>query len=493
MAEFAHPRLRDLEKQLLLGPPEIRRRHADRIEALLSMLEPQREYAYEFLYFRVTGFRPDSPPLEAWRGEELAPDLTLLLEHLSAAAPTPIGDCPEPVLGVDEAAEELRVAVRTLLRWRRRGLVSRKYVFRDGRVRTGIRRSALQKFVETHGELVRQSAGFSRLDEREREDLLRETRRLMQQEGLTLTAAAGRVARSAGRAVETVRRAVLQAEELDGLSGARGRLEEDEKRRIYDAYNQGQSVGALCRRFQRSRASIYRIINEARARGVLEPSASQRQFIAGPEFSAPDADRKILIDERLPAPSASGGPARPLSSAEKERVRFRKCNYLKWTAHALRSRINPRRYVPSALLDEVEACLKQAREVKQALVQDHLPLIVSVARKHAGPLVGLPDLITEGALCVGEAIDQFDWRRGDRFERYARWCLLRRFARTVPAENYAAPRPAEADDSTVLLSLREGLGKGQGELTEEEKRALLRLLGVGDDEAAGGAGPPEKA
>ena len=482
MSDFAHPRLRELDKQLLVSPADVRVRQADRIEKLVLSLAPDKDYAFEFIYWRVTGFRPTNPPLESYRGDEAAPDLVLMLEHASASAPTPVEACPEPVLTVEQAATRLDVAVRTVHRWRRRGLVGRRYVFPGGRVRTGIRESALKRFVEANRDQVAGSARFSRLTEEEHEEVLREARRLVRQEGLSLTAAARRIARSTGRAVETVRKAVLRTDS-DELPAARGRLTSDEKQRVWRAHRSGQSISGLSKRFDRSRASIYRIINDARARRLLESAPSQRPFIAIPEFEQAGADEAFLVDEQQPLPPPAGdGPPLPRPAEEQERIRLLKYNYLKFKADRLRSELDPSRYVPARVLDEIEGCLLAARGAKRRLVAARLPLIVAVARSHAGPVVGLPDLITEGALCLADAVEQFDYRRGDPFEPYARLALMRRFARTIPADNYAGPAPPEnADESTALMSLREGLGRIAGELTEEEKQLIREHLALDDD------------
>ncbi|MDP6438201.1 MAG: sigma factor [Candidatus Brocadiia bacterium] len=474
MAGFAHARLQEMEKQLLLSPADVRARHGDRLEELVLALEPGREYAYEFIYFRVTGFRPTTAPVEAYRGSALAADLVLMLEHVSETAPTPAAACPEPVLTVAEVSARLNVTVRTLHRWRRRGLVSRKYLFPDGRVRAGVRKSAVERFVEAHGELVRQSGSFARLSPRERNDLLERARRLVREEGLSLTAAAQRIARETGRAAETVRRTV------HALHPGRGRLKPEEKRRVFEAYRAGHSVGALCRRFERSRASIYRIINEARAREQLDPAPAQRQFFVGPEFAeadadARDADARVLIDETGPAD-------------EVELIRFRKYNYLKYKADRLRQRINVRRYVPAAVLDEIEAALEAARAIKRKLLAARLPQIIEIARQHAGSLVGLPELIAEGAVHVSEAIDAFDYRRESRFAPYAGWTLRRRFARTVPSENYGPEPPAgapedtgQAEETTAMLTLREGLGRALEGLSEDEGQVVRDHFALGED------------
>ena len=492
MAGFVHARLRDLEKQLLVSPPQVRARHADRVEELLASLDAQQDYSYEYVYYRITGFRPANPPLESYSGTELAGDLAMMLDHVSASAPTPAAACGEPVLPVEEAARQMNVTVRTLRRWRRRGFVSRRYIFPDGRARTGVRQGAMERFIEAHRELVEGSGQFSRLSEQERGELARQARRLIREQGLSPTAAAQLIAGRSGRAAETVRRAVQQARgrsggEEEALPASRGRLKARDKLRIYQAYRAGQPISTLCRHYKRSRASIYRIINGERARELLHPKASQQQFFVEPAFAEPDADERMLVDEDRPvSPPGGQGPLKPRPPQELERLRLRKYNYLKYKADGLRARVNPSRYVSATLLDEIDAALKEARRVKRKLLSSVLPLVVAIARKHSGPLVELPELIVEGTLCAGEAIDKFDYVRGEALEPYARWALLRRFARTVPSENYASGRgpglPAggkRSDESTAMVTLRERLDQVLSSLSEEERQAVREHFGMG--------------
>ena len=451
MAEYTHNRIRELEKQLLLSPPQVRRQYADQLEKLVTSLDPRKDYSYEFIYFRATGFRPTHALLESYRGSKLREDLLRLLGRVSQSAPTDAAEVPEPVLSIEEISAIYNTASRTVYRWRSKGLISRTYIFPDGRRRTGIRKSALDHFVEANPQLLERASRFSRLSGHEREDILQQARALVVRSGLSRTAAAARIARRTGRAKETIRRTLSAAEHKhphDPFPGSsRGRLPTDQKRSIYRAYQSGQSVGTLCERFRRSRSSIHRIINEARGRALLANPSVPGRFIADEKFTIEGAEEAILFggaEQTDAAASFAGAVERyaghlpesgPLD-AEQERNLFCRYNYLKHKATRLKAEINPKRYVRAHLLNEIDALVAATKTIKQHLVETNLPLVEDVARKHTGRLVALDDLLNEGILTLKAAIDRFDYRSRGRFRSYARWALMRSFARTVPKEHY---------------------------------------------------------
>ena len=75
-------------------------------------------------------------------------------------------------------------------------------------------------------------------------------------------------------------------------------MTDESKEGIYQDYRRGQSVGDLAERFGRTRTSIYRIINETRARRLLELPLDH---IYNEDFDRPDAEQEIL------GPLPSGG------------------------------------------------------------------------------------------------------------------------------------------------------------------------------------------
>jgi RNA polymerase primary sigma factor len=62
-----------------------------------------------------------------------------------------------------------------------------------------------------------------------------------------------------------------------------------------------------------------------------------------------------------------------------------------------------------------------ALDARRKLILSHLHLVVSIARRFCGRGLPFEDLIQEGTLGLETAVDNFDWRSGNRLATYARW------------------------------------------------------------------------
>src|SRR5947208_1995249 len=72
-----------------------------RAEALLAEIAAEKRYPYEYLCFRITGFRPDGFPALVLDGGDVRNDLRLFIEDLSATVGQKPDQAAEPVLTVD--------------------------------------------------------------------------------------------------------------------------------------------------------------------------------------------------------------------------------------------------------------------------------------------------------------------------------------------------------------------------------------------------------
>jgi len=120
----------NLAAQLSRGPHRLRLRQLLNIEFLLSVVEPDKSYPYDFVCHVLTGFHPRSatssdkcdasvPLLD---GEALIEDLVRLAEELSLEANLTCAALSEDVYGVAELARRFDVSTKTIFRWHRRGL-----------------------------------------------------------------------------------------------------------------------------------------------------------------------------------------------------------------------------------------------------------------------------------------------------------------------------------------------------------------------------------
>jgi RNA polymerase primary sigma factor len=175
----------------------------------------------------------------------------------------------------------------------------------------------------------------------------------------------------------------------------------------------------------------------ARARRLL---AAKLSYVAHPSFDDPNAHDAILASSAEFGTSASD-PVREsrdfdanssrgnrIPSREQEAHRFRKMNYLKCLACRIRDRINPDSPAPVDL-DEVERLQIEALKLKNQIVENHLPLVISVASKRTTAGYDLCDRISDGTFALMTAVEHFDFDRGFRFSTYATWAIFNELTR----------------------------------------------------------------
>ena len=177
-SDYMNPAIRQLrDQQVRFAPREKKIEQVTQAERLLGELDPARAYPYEYLCYRVTNYRPESYPDLRLSGQEAAHDLRLFVEDVSESADVRADAAGEPVLTVELLAKRFNVSTKTISRWRRQGLVSRRFMV-DGRKRVGFLASSVDRFVEHNQERVRRGSQFSQLTDQERALIIERARRL---------------------------------------------------------------------------------------------------------------------------------------------------------------------------------------------------------------------------------------------------------------------------------------------------------------------------
>jgi RNA polymerase primary sigma factor len=278
------------------------------------------------------------------------------------------------------------------------------------------------------------------------------------------------------------------------------------KELIYRQSRRGFSVEVLAKQFGLGRSRIECIIDEMRARRLL---GAKLDFVNDPSFDDPDAVAGILGPSPEPAMGQGSRRSRapeglppylgslyefPLLSREQERHLFLKMNYLKYRAHRLREALDPG-HCAAAQLDEIERLQEEALSVKNELIGANLRLVVSIAKKHAGPTNNLFELISEGNMSLIRAVEKFDASRGFKFSTYASWAIMRTFARAIPEEKFRRDRfvtgheemfEAAPDDRGDVYQQESDQLRSQeivrgmlGRLNDRERRILIGRYGIG--------------
>ena len=435
------------DQQVRFAPREKKIEQIDNAERLLREIEIDRDYNYEFVCFRITGFRPEKAPIVKIKGDTVRHDLHAFIEDLSESADINAEDLGQPVHTVDDLSKMFNVSTKTISRWRQQGLVSRKFIFDGGRKRVGFLHSSVDQFVKHNREKVKRGERFSQLTAHDKEDIIDRARRLARAGGCPAEVTR-RIARHMNRSVETIRYTIKQFDQKNPsiavFPDQTGPLNLEMKERIYGEFAKGKSAESLSKRYCRTKTTIYRIINEMRAREILELPLD---FMDNEEFHRKNAHKRI-VESEMPMPEKPGrrtkapaGLPRYLASLyevallnrEQEQYLFRKYNFLKYSANKLREDLDIDR-ARSTEMDRIEELYNEAVKVKNRIVQANLRLVVSIAKRHVGAADDFFQLVSDGNMSLIRAVEKFDYARGNKFSTYASWAIMKNFARTIPDE-----------------------------------------------------------
>jgi len=436
--------------QLRFAPPKQRRKQLDSTEKLLAIIKSDREYPFEFTCFRITGFHPKAlPEQQPIKGDELAEDLRIFIAKLSSQLALAVAEQDQKVYTIEELAASFDVSTKTIHRWRKRGLIARKFTFDDGKKRFGFLQSAVDEFLKENPDLVAKAKNFKQLTKKEKQLIIKQARALSAKTTLSRYQIIDRIAAKLGKAHETIRYTLLNHEKANPDKPISheppGVVSPAEAAELYKAFKQGCGVKELMSRFSRSKSSIYRIINQQRARALL---ARKIEFVASDEFLEENARQKLLakpVSVEKPLSSKSIEPLElasesllpeylqalrdtPVLNREHEVELFRRYNYLKHLACVTRAGMKPTR-VRSDRLNEIENYLAEAETIKKMIIEANLRLVVSIAGKHATGGANFLELVSKGNFALIKAVEEFDYTRGIRFSRTASLSIAKEYAK----------------------------------------------------------------
>ncbi|MFA5239505.1 MAG: sigma-70 family RNA polymerase sigma factor [Phycisphaerae bacterium] len=512
MRQIKNQKLAQLLAQLRFTPQKHLRKQLDSAEKLLAIIKADKEYPFDFVCFHITGYHPETlleqPPI---KGDELIEDLRIFIAKLSGQLALAVDEQTEKVYTIEDLAASLAVSTKTIHRWRKRGLIAKKFIFDDGKKRLGFLQSAVDKFFRDNPDLVAKAKTFKRLTEKEKQLIIKHAKALAASAELSRYQIIDQIASKLGKAHETIRYTLLNYERANPdkpvPGGPSGVITPAEAAEIYKLFKQDSPIKELMSRFGRSRSSIYRIINQQRARVLL---AKKIEFVPSDEFFDEDAKRKFLetpVSLEKPFSPKSIEPLdladksllpeylkalrnTPVLNREREVELFRRYNYLKYLASVTRAEIK-HAHVHSDKLEKIENCLAEAEAIKKTIIEANLRLVVSIAGKHAAGEVNFQDLVSKGNFALIKSVEEFDYMRGIRFSKTASLNIAKEYAKAsgksteltrekagslANIQRYL--KPAESDFAAIERARHNLVQVIRDELDHREQYIILNHFGL---------------
>ena len=493
MRRIKNRNLAELLMQLRFTPRKSRQKQLDAAEKLYAIIDKDKEYPFDFVHFHITGFHSKGAiEQQLIKGEELLEDLRVFISRLSSQVAGLAAEQNEKVYSIEQLAASLGVSTKTIHRWRKRSLIARKFIFNDGVKRFGFLQSAVDRFLKANPNFIDKAKSFTRLTDKQKRQIIKQAVKLANSTSLSRYQIIGKIAAQIGKVHETVRYTILNYEKANPdkpvFTRPAGVIDPAHAAEIYKLFKQGWNTKDLMKRFNRSKSSVYRIINQRRAKELL---AKKIEFVASNEFLQEDVKEKILgkpissARELLPKAGKRTEPFElagtsllpdylqtlkdtPVLNRDCEVELFRRYNYLKFLACKARAEIRPNR-ISSALLKQIEDYLAEAESIKKMIIEANLRLVVSIAIKHAGAGASLMDLISRGNLSLVEEVEKFDYTKGYRFGGHVSWAITKNYARKIPAGTTRPDKAAAASLANVERDLRTATASDVTHLLRVEK------------------------
>lgn len=474
--------LSDLVAELRYTPRDALRRCVERTESLAMEIDAATTYPMEWVVFRVTGYRPKDAPEEMVVGEALIADLSSMLEHLSEVAEIGEADLGSETLSTEDLMERWGVSRRSIERYRRQGLVARRYQDTSGVTRLAFSADVVEAFEDRRGDRLERARSFERVGEEERDWLYRRALRYRSRLGCQFAPIAQRLSERSGRSVGAVRRALQAADEATGepVFRVRTNLAERQSRVIARAVEWGLKPGVIAERYGRARTSVLRIAVDEHASRLREwrdrivpadaPDGFDLDRVGDEILRTPGATEFVLESPVLEAKALLASvEAMPQLTASRE-AEMGAARYLLLTrAGRAIDDLAPSMALGTAV-DAIETDLRWALGLQRMLVRTQLPLVVRTIEQRLG--FGLLTLRPDQIRRIVRLAMDAACRATGTFHPVRPAKSLTTFGRLASPVSLALNRSLSAIDSDGLEAA-EGIGRastGRAELDDWTRR-----------------------
>jgi RNA polymerase primary sigma factor len=116
-------------------------------------------------------------------------------------------------------------------------------------------------------------------------------------------------------------------------------------------------------------------------------------------------------------------------------------------------------------------------EAKKELTEANLRLVISIAKRHMGKGLSLPDLIQEGNIGLMRAVDKFEYKRGYKFSTYATWWIRQAITRALADQSRTIRIPVHMVETInrIVRATRELVQEMGREPSAEEIAAKIKM------------------
>jgi RNA polymerase primary sigma factor len=405
----------DLALQMTRSSKSIRKSQIKSTENLLKEIEENSLYPFDYLVYRITGYRAHAIDQPMLLGSALLGDLVALIAIVSRSLPQPA----EGMMDVQQVSNKLGVSLRTLSRLRHEGLVFHWVSEKTGHLRLGCSVGMLNDFAQRNKERIQRASQFSRLSFGEQQEIVNIAMTL-DDKTQTLSEAASAVAKQSPRGHETIRMILQRSEVITNTYHQPKQIKRKDARDIERAIQKGTSWSELKERYQRSIGAMRKALTRLRA---TRSKKWDIPFIDLDVFERPDAEEVILGS---PAAYDVNPPMLVLDSLEFNRETYNLDNEETAVVSAMqllrrRASTQSKRldYNPTEkILDRIETDLRWSFLLQQLLIIQAMPASLSVLVQHVGrplhelPAIRLVPLVKQLIQVVGNACGELNPSKG---------------------------------------------------------------------------------
>ena len=380
--QFLTSQLAGFAEQIARAPLHVREQQLAQLESFLFELEEGRLYPYDFVVYRVSGFRLEGSAYINLLGSALINDVVAAIAVVSRTMDIAAGS----TLTLSEVAKECGVSQRTVNRLRHEGLPFIWVTEPSSKRRLGCKKSQLAKFKKAREGRLEHAASFTRLSEHEKQRMV-EFALSYQGQGKTINEVASELKEKSGRGLETIR-AILKSD--DAVSDAlplKQPLTRQDARDIEQAIQQGKSWNALSSQYRRTKNAMRSALARLRRDRLKRLSI---QYVELPVFAMDDV-REVLLSPDIVRNCLP--PITELNIFEIDEtataLTMQDETAIVAAMYVLRKSasesISAMQYTPTEEeLDAIESDLRWSWLLQQSLMLSAIPVALSVATQHAG-------------------------------------------------------------------------------------------------------------